>query len=410
MSLVDSTRPDVEPVNRAGRVLGIDLARFLAIAGMMAAYLIVPRSDLEPYTSSWLTVLTSGLPSALFAVIGGFGIYLASRRYLAQGQRGAAAAALLARGAVVMLIGLVLELLPDHPIAVILIFFGAAIACCAPLVLLPTWALAAIAVCLPFLGTTAGYELSHLYPARTIFAATSSTEALSALFLTGFYPVITWTTYLLIGLIAARYLLGGKRPTSPGNRALVVAALGAGALIVGKLASSLVLPSALEYLRQRYALTAEQARYVIATYHRGVPLVPPPLSFALAAPHSGSPADVLVSSGVALGVTGLLVAMTWHMTSTPRFLAPFAWTGAVPLTVYSLHIVLTAATWSATNGGDTSGAGLWWYQSEFWGQVIVVLVVGTGIGLAGKKGPLEALVSAAARQAGRRVADGGGVR
>ena len=392
----------VKEVSPTGRVLGIDLARFVAIVGMMAAHLLAPRSGSGPYSIGWLTALTSGLPSALFAVVGGFGVYFSSRRYLAHDQRAAAVVSLLMRGAVVMIVGFALELLPDHPIAVVLVFFGLAIACCAPLVLLPTWILVPIAMGLPFLGTVGGYGLSQVFAARTPQASSSIREAVSALFFTGYYPAVTWVAYLLVGFVAARFLFdeGQARPLAP--RALLLAATGAIAFGAGRLISALAMPSAVEYLCQTYGVGTDRAQQYIAAYHRGVPLVPPPLSFALAAPHSGSPADVLVSSGVAVAVTGLLVAAFSRATSLPRVLAPFAWTGAAPLTIYSLHVALTAATWSATDAGASGGAGSWWYQSEFWGQMIIILVVGTGIGLSGKRGPLEALTSSAAQQAARR--------
>ena len=181
-----------------GRIVGLDLARFVAIVGMMAAHLLVPRADVPYGELNWLTVVTSGYPSAMFAVIGGFGVFLTSRKYLAQGARGAAAVNLLVRGFLIAFIGILLNFLPDHQIAVILVFFGVAIACSAPLVALPSWVLATIAAVLPFI---AGYHLMQHFLAKTVFDSGSALEALVVLFFTGYYPVTTWLAYLLIGVL-----------------------------------------------------------------------------------------------------------------------------------------------------------------------------------------------------------------
>lgn len=394
-----------------GRIVGLDLARFVAIVGMMAAHLLVPRADVPYGELNWLTVVTSGYPSAMFAVIGGFGVFLTSRKYLAQGARGAAAVNLLVRGFLIAFIGILLNFLPDHQIAVILVFFGVAIACSAPLVALPSWVLATIAAVLPFISTIAGYHLMQHFLAKTVFDSGSALEALVVLFFTGYYPVTTWLAYLLIGVLCARFVVGATGPPhlrTPPNlrtRALYLALGGATIFATVQAVSSRVVDQAGSLLAQQWGMAPEQGLYAIVTMHRGTPLLPPPMNLALAAPHSGSPADVLASASAAIFVTALLIVLTAGLRVAPWPLRPFAWTGAAPLTIYSLHIILTASTWTVMGfaAGTWDGTYPTWFLQEFWIQLAIVVGVGTLIGALGRRGPLETFVSKVAALAAAPV-------
>ncbi|MEB4614241.1 acyltransferase, partial [Leucobacter sp. M11] len=105
-----------------GRLVGIDLARFLAICGMVVAHVRV----IDWAADKPLNTVFDGNPSTLFAVLGGVSVVLATRRYLVAGDVAAARWSLFARGGIVVLIGLLLGLLEDAPAVVVLVPFGVA--------------------------------------------------------------------------------------------------------------------------------------------------------------------------------------------------------------------------------------------------------------------------------------------
>ena len=75
------------------RYVGVDLARFVAIAGMMAAHLIAVKISLpglseadRPYFNV-MSLVTNGTAAALFAVLGGISVVFATGKLLRNGQR-----------------------------------------------------------------------------------------------------------------------------------------------------------------------------------------------------------------------------------------------------------------------------------------------------------------------------------
>ena len=77
MTTTELIRPGAPPTPRA-RVAGLDVARFLALAGMVVAHLCPPVG----YTG----VLVDGLPSALFAALAGVSmVFLTPGRLVVRG-------------------------------------------------------------------------------------------------------------------------------------------------------------------------------------------------------------------------------------------------------------------------------------------------------------------------------------
>jgi hypothetical protein len=103
-------------------------------------------------------------------------------------------------------------------------------------------------------------------------------------------------------------------------------------------------------------------------------------------PHSGTPFDLAHTTGTALAVLGMMLLLArW---SRALLWVPAA-VGAIPLTLYTLHVVLLAA-----------------YPAQGSGRVAVLLahlagavVIGVGLRAAGQRGPLERLVSWLGRSA-----------
>src|SRR5699024_5574638 len=176
---------------------------------MMATH-ILPRMDETGDLTA--VALLQGRASALFAVLAGFSIVLSTRSALdVPGGRGwaAASAGLAVRGLLIALIGFALGDLPSG-IAVILVNYGA-LFLIAPLFLrFPTWLLGATAW-VWFLITP---QLSHLMRSLPVFAdvdlfVPAFSNALVpdtwiGLLLTGYYPLLQWVGYILLGMWLAR--------------------------------------------------------------------------------------------------------------------------------------------------------------------------------------------------------------
>jgi hypothetical protein len=185
-------------------------------------------------------------------------------------------------------------------------------------------------------------------------------DLLVTLGLTGYYPALTWTTYLLAGMAVGRldlrrtdvagWLLGG------GAALAVAAALTSSALL------SAAPISAADLGERRYGTTPTETWWWLA----------------VDLPHSGTPLDLAGTTGSALAVLGLMLLLArW---ATPLLWLPAA-TGAIPLTAYTLHVLALAAA------PDVGVAG--WVV-----HVLVVAALGAVARLTGRRGPLEALVAA----------------
>ena len=182
-----------------GRIVGIDAARGLALLGMMAVHaLYVSDATGAP---TWVGRIASGNAAALFAVLAGVGVaFMTGRtRVTGAGPARRAGAALVARAAVIGLLGLALGVVTDAEVAaVILPAYAVLFVLAVPLVLLPTPVLVGGAV----LGAAGLPALSHLVragmPPPTLDnpslgrLVTDPTGLLRELLLTGTYPALTW--------------------------------------------------------------------------------------------------------------------------------------------------------------------------------------------------------------------------
>lgn len=102
---------------RQGRLVGLDVARCLALLGMVATHVLDARApDGELATAQWLA---GGRASALFAVLAGVSLALMTRKPLRGRPRAVRALGILGRAVLVALLGLALGGL-DSGLAVIL--------------------------------------------------------------------------------------------------------------------------------------------------------------------------------------------------------------------------------------------------------------------------------------------------
>ncbi len=372
------------PTSREGRILGVDAARGVALVGMFATHILPLEDGSGARTVTGL--VADGRASALFAVLAGVGIALGTggpRRPPDGRTHLAAALALLVRGLLVALIGLWLIGL-DSPVAVILPYYGLLFAVAMPLLRLPAGVLGAAAVLACALTPVLSMVLragGPRGPGRQpdLTALADPGALLGTLALTGYYPVLTWTTYLLAGMAVGRLDLRRTRVAAGlavGGAALAVAAATASALLLGPGGGAAALGPALD--QRRYGTTPTGTWWWLA----------------IDSPHSGAPLDLAHTTGTALAVLGVaLLVARW---SRAAVWVPAA-AGAIPLTLYTAHVVAL----SVEPGTGEGGAG----DVQLWaGHVLAAVLIGTVFAVLRRRGPLEAAISWAGRGVRRAVA------
>ena len=379
----------MKPIVSEGRVVGLDVARALALIGMMATHILPAFEDGEVTFSQQLA---GGRASALFAVLAGTSISLMSGRTSPQHgrERTATSAGLAVRALLIAAIGLALAEL-DSGIAVILTYYGVLFLLAIPFLGLRARSLVALSA----VWVVAAHVVSHLvrphlpassYGSPAFDGLVAPWQLLTELTFTGYYPAVPWMAYLFAGMALGRVQLSRSGTTAAVG--VVGAALAATSVLVsdmliarpdvwGTLVESFVGPAAVESLS--------------ANLERGLYGTTPTGSWwwlAVHAPHSGTPFDLAHTIGTSLLVIALCVAAG---RVAPRLLAVAFGAGAMSLTLYSAHVVLRSpGLWDS----DT--------MSTFLGQVALVLLVGAAFRLARRRGPLEAgvgEVQAAVRRA-----------
>ena len=362
------------------RLVGVDAARAVALTGMFAAHTLplVAGDGGESLTG----LLADGRASALFAVLAGVGIALSTRGVTDARSHTAAGAGLVVRGLLVGLLGLALVGLRP-PVAVILAYYGLLFLVAIPVLRVRAGALAAGAA----LMSVAGPVLSHVLrtglpdgpgPQAGLGSLAEPGQLLVTLALTGYYPVLPWTAYLLAGMAVGRLDLRSPRVAAGllgGGTAVAVLASVTSAVLVGIGAAALD-PG--ELADRQYGSTPTDTWWWLV----------------IDAPHSGTPLDLAHTTGTALAVLGLaLLLARW----APAVVWVPAAVGAIPLTLYALHVVLLEA--SPTQGTST-----------LLGHLAGAVLLGVLVRVTGVRGPLEALMAACARAARLAVGNQPSVR
>ncbi|MFC6356028.1 heparan-alpha-glucosaminide N-acetyltransferase domain-containing protein [Luethyella okanaganae] len=400
-----------------GRIVGIDLARFLALAGMMATHLWTILAD-DPSARTWLSEVLAGKAAALFALLAGVGIAITTRGYLAAGRAASARWAVFGRGFALVLIGMTLGLVPGG-IIVILVYYGVTFWCVIPMLRWSNTVLLVVAAAWaglwPFLSSLIrnGLEQQSGLGSANWAKLDDPAGFVRGLLVTGAYPVATWVVYTMVGIVVGRLVLAANRQQARhalGFRLVVVgsalaaAALGLSLLLLGPLGGIDNIASTLPSLPE-YPNPQESARMFV--YGAMVGTVPGGSIWWLAspAPHSGTFFDLAITSGIAVATIGLcLLVGAMLRPLARRILSPVSSAGSAPLTVYVLHVVIVGAvTGRYYETGIPEGVVPWDYSSlELWLLHIAgALVIGTLLVLLGRRGPLETLVSWVGKQAAR---------
>ncbi|WP_415856241.1 heparan-alpha-glucosaminide N-acetyltransferase domain-containing protein [Sinomonas sp. G460-2] len=376
----------------AERLPGVDLARGAALLAMMATHLLPTiATDVAGHAEpTWVGLTFSGRAAALFAVLAGVSLSL-GRVPAAANRLGLAL-----RAAVIAAVGLCLGMLQVN-VAVILVQYAVLFWCAIPVLRLGQRALVLLSVAWILLAPITTFELRPWLlggadPARLGHNPMWSDlvdpgRLVGDLFVTGFYPVIEWFAYLLVGLWIGRLQLRrwgvqvGLLCGGAGAAALAKGAEWALMVPLGGRAALLATPQA-----SHWPLDA-----MLRANLTGLEQTGSPWWLATAAPHAGTTLDLLHTVGTSAAALGafLLLARIRPIEKI-GILRPLAGAGGITLTLYTAHV--WAAAWS--EGGGTPGL-------EREGLLAVHIVAALAVGLLfranGWRGPLEWATHGASR-------------
>lgn len=309
MTTAATDSPTAVAVGKRARVLGLDVARALAILGMV----MVHFGPYEPDTSDvvgWLYRTTYGRASMLFVLLAGVGVSLLFGHSPGLGRAGRVDPAdawrkIGWRTVVFLPLGIALQAL-DTPVAVILQYYAAYYLLGAAGAMLPTRWLVALTGSWLVVGPTLyvtfndpslagrGVSLDLLNPPAVVLD----------LLVTGFYPLITWGPAVLVGVLVGR--------TDLRDRASRWALLAGGAAVAA-------------------------AAYGLSAFARGTSAAAEDSVYLLSEGHTGAPLNVIGAVGVAVAVVGLCLLLA---DALPRVTWPLAAVGQMALTVYVGHLLV----------------------------------------------------------------------
>ncbi|MBS2940423.1 DUF1624 domain-containing protein [Nocardioides sp. J2M5] len=344
------------------RLVGLDVARCLALLGMVATHVLAPRGDDGDLTT--LQWLAGGRASALFAVLAGISLALMTHQPLRGRLLALRSAGIVARAALIALLGLALGGL-DTGIAVILTYYGVLFVLALPFTLLRLRILAPLAVAWVVVAPVVSHVVRPHLPERGFDSPTFAQlgdpgQLAGELLLTGYYPAFPWLAYVLVGLVLGRLDL---RDTT-----LV------GGLALGGLGTA-VLATRVSHAFVDPAVASENATGMYGTTPTGGDWS----WLLLVAPHSATPFDLAQTIGSAvLVIAGCLLLERLLPRPVTAVLAVVLGAGAATLTLYSLHVVMrTPQVWPSEE------------PSSFGLHLAVLLAIGAGLRLLRLRGPLE---------------------
>jgi uncharacterized membrane protein YeiB len=334
------------PTSSTGRLIGLDLARGLAVFGMYAAHIGPDPSVGGPL--GWAMEVARGRSSALFALLAGFTLVLLTGRPQPRTGRAGrqAMGRVLIRSAVLVALGYALTCL-DTSVDVILAAYGMVFFLSVPLYRLRADTLAVIAaatalvlpqVLYPLRAAVEGGSWADAVIAHDPLARITDSDGIVELFITGAYPVLTWLPFVIAGMALGRIDLA-----RPGIRAKV-GLLGGALAVLGYGGSWLALhlvPGA----QAAVSATTDGGSAASAWWSDAVgdPTTSTPDWLLVAAPHSQTTWSILGNTGVGLMVITACLIATEQSARFRWLAAPVIAVGSVSLTAYTGHIIAIKA-------------------------------------------------------------------
>lgn len=359
--------------SETGRVVGYDVARSLALLGMIVVHfsLVAAADRSRPEWLARILALLDGRAAATFVVLAGVGLTLMSRRAVASGDPLALAAVrktLARRGLFLLAIGFLnLIIWPGD----ILRVYGMSLLLASRLLLASgRWLLALAAgfvVVFAVLVVVGDFEKNWDWQTLTYHNLWSPAGVVRNLFYDGFRSVLPWTGFVVFGMWLGRLDLADRRT----NWRVLLAAV---AVAVAAEAASRLLESHFR-AHPREGLDAETVHALFGT--ESMPALP---------------LFVLAAGGTATAV----IALSVRAAARPaRAWRPLAATGQMALTWYFAHIVLGLGSLEALGvmGTESLPAAVG-YGLVFFGAAVLVSVAWKAVF---RHGPLEWVMRRVAR-------------
>lgn len=387
--------PDLRP--SVGRLIGVDLARGLAVFGMYAAH--VGPDPSEGGSTGFFMELAHGRASALFAFLAGFSIVLITgRRIPKTGRAGRQAVAkVVIRAFILLVLGTALTL-TGTPVEVILAFYGLYFLLVLPLYRLGARPLAVIAVSGALILPQIRYVVQQaLNPGGGdgggpggIWAWPTDADGIVSLLFTGGYPALAWIPFVVAGMAVARLDLASTVVrTRLAITGVSLAVLGYG----GSFLALHLVPGVASALR---ASDWGEGGSVMSAWWSdtaGYPTGTTPAWLLAASPHSETTLSIVANTGVAIAVLAACLAATDALPRFRRLAAPVIAVGTMSLTAYVFHLVGIRALGIE----ELPGAPL----HVLFGFLVAVTVFATLWSRHFARGPLEWLLGRATRIAER---------
>ncbi|GHH80576.1 heparan-alpha-glucosaminide N-acetyltransferase domain-containing protein [Streptomyces capitiformicae] len=378
------------PGASTGRLIGVDLARGLAVFGMYAAH--VGPDPSEGGAVGFVMELSHGRASALFAFLAGFSIILITGRHAPKTGRAGrqAVAKVVIRALVLLVVGTGLTL-TGTAVEVILAFYGLYFLLVLPLYRLGARPLAIIAGAAALVLPQILYVVHRALDADEpggIWTWPADADGLLSLLFTGSYPALTWIPFVVAGMAVARL-----DPAATAVR-LRLALTGAGLAVLGYGGSWLALhlvPGALAAVAESGGEDGGSAASAWWSDTWGYPSGDSPAELLVAAPHSETTLSIVGNSGVAVLVLIACLAAVDAFPRLHRLARPVITVGTMSLTAYVLHVVGIQALGIEELPGSPPHVLL--------GFLVAVTVFATLWSRFFRRGPLEWLLGKAAEPA-----------
>ncbi|MGA8211565.1 MAG: heparan-alpha-glucosaminide N-acetyltransferase domain-containing protein [Nocardioidaceae bacterium] len=367
------------------RVVGIDVARGLALLGMLAVHIFdVLHADDTP--SKTFQVM-GGHAVATFVLLAGVSLTFITTRPRTGSRRtdASTAASLAGRALVITAIGLALNSALDPDIDVILPYYGLMFLLVIPLLGLRSRSLLGVSLALVVLApllVLATFATSLPNDEPTLSTLIHPVDLLVPLLLTGTSPAVAYLAFICAGMVIGRLDLSSARVA--GRLTVVGVVLSAGSWLVST--ALLLRFGGLEHLRSAAPadVSARAARDIILWD-------PDTVSswwwLVERAPYATTPFRMLHDLGIAMAWLGVALLVTRSRTLR-RALGPVAAAGAMTLTLYTAHVVVLSTSFLEDD------------QIPLFAVLTYVALSSAALWRRdGRKGPLEAAVTWTANRA-----------
>jgi uncharacterized membrane protein YeiB len=419
----------------SNRVAGIDIARGLAMLGMIAVHVQIGTNESAGKWGDLLFHSPSGRSAVVFFTLSGVALSIISN----SGSRSAETQALLRRG-FVLLFGGMLVLLTIWS-ASILHQYGAMFLA-APFLLKRSnrWLVAATAICLTLGAAVFAYgaEIDGIVGEQYVVVRSAYQTLHSALF--GMYPLVVWSGFFMTGIVIGRANLGSKRlatgmflggaiccvgltlavdainrhydqaeltpalqaekeASAQGETTTTTAATSGECELLGGLNASgegsaagktTTTPDATtpdstapETQSGSTGANSDQSLNDCLDAQLGTGMTRD--RFLSLAPHAGSTAWALQSLSLAIAIIGLCLLLP---ASLVRILKPVQYLGAMSLSAYIIHMILVQDLWTIL-GNTNDTVGLWHQIFSLLAIFAIELIIATLVMRKFKKGPFE---------------------